>query len=98
MFAHSIVALHGLNGHAFHSWEYRDNSGGSFMWLRDNLPERIPDARIMIYGYNANVISDVSTGRIRTFSETFLEKLRHVREGNTVSVSHHASEKWIVHL
>jgi hypothetical protein len=90
---HSIVALHGLNGHAYRSWEHRDNDGGSFMWLRDSLPEHIPDARIMIYGYNANVLSDVSTGRIRTYSETFLEKLRHIREGNTVSLPLPASDK-----
>ncbi|KAF4570207.1 hypothetical protein EYR36_010014 [Pleurotus pulmonarius] len=72
-----IVALHGLNGHAFRSWEYRDTG---FMWLRDHLPDEVPTARIMIYGYNANIIDDVSTGRLRTFADTFLERLRYVRE------------------
>jgi len=62
------------------------------MWLRDSLPEQIKDARIMIYGYNANVFTDVSTGRIRTFAETFLERLRHLREGDAVSVSSDASD------
>ncbi|KAJ8694582.1 hypothetical protein PTI98_007242 [Pleurotus ostreatus] len=72
-----IVALHGLNGHAFRSWEFPDTG---FMWLRDHLPEQVPTARIMVYGYNANVVGDVSTGRLRTFAETFLERLRYVRE------------------
>lgn len=54
------------------------------MWLRDSLPEQLPCARIMTYGYRANVLSDVQTGRLRTFSETFLEELRHVREDSGV--------------
>lgn len=80
----SIIALHGMNGHAFNSWEYRDDSGYSFMWLRDYLPEHIPNARIVVYGYNANLVSDVSTGRIRTYAETFLERLLAFRKRNTV--------------
>ncbi|KIK63472.1 hypothetical protein GYMLUDRAFT_72124 [Collybiopsis luxurians FD-317 M1] len=74
-----ILALHGLNGHAFRSWESHD---ASFMWLRDCLPEQMPGVRILTYGYNANVYSDVSTGRMRTFSETFLERLRYMRESD----------------
>ncbi|KAM5544196.1 hypothetical protein V8D89_001856 [Ganoderma adspersum] len=79
-----IVALHGLNGHAIRSWEYHEH-GTTFMWLRDSLPERVPGARIMVYGYNANVVQDVSTGRLRTFADTFLERLRYMREGNTAA-------------
>jgi hypothetical protein len=55
------------------------------MWLRDALPNHFPGARVLIYGYNANVLSDVSTGRLRTFAETFLEKLRLEREDEVVS-------------
>ncbi|KAJ3918020.1 Alpha/Beta hydrolase protein, partial [Lentinula edodes] len=78
-----IVALHGLNGHAFRSWEYYDSKTRErFMWLRDRLPEQIPAARVITYGYNANVYSDVSMGRMRTFAETFLERLRYIRERN----------------
>ncbi|KAJ3847439.1 Alpha/Beta hydrolase protein, partial [Lentinula lateritia] len=77
------VALHGLNGHAFRSWEYYDSKTRErFMWLRDCLPEQIPAARVIAYGYNANVYSDVSMGRMRTFAETFLERLRYIRERN----------------
>ena len=32
----SIVALHGLNGHAICSWEYHKH-GTTFMWLQDSL-------------------------------------------------------------
>ncbi|KAH7928814.1 hypothetical protein BV22DRAFT_1192463 [Leucogyrophana mollusca] len=53
------------------------------MWLRDSLSEQIPGARVMVYGYNANVLLDVSTGRIRTFAQTFLEGLRHQRDSES---------------
>ncbi|KAJ7353680.1 hypothetical protein DFH08DRAFT_692107 [Mycena albidolilacea] len=80
---YSIVALHGLNGHAFRSWEYRNPSGKeSFMWLRDYLPEQVPEARVMTYGYNANMYSDISTGRLRMFTKTFLQELRYMRESD----------------
>lgn len=88
------MALHGLNGHAFNTWEYRNRRGESFMWLRDSLPERIPGARTLIYGYHADVDSAVQTGRIRTFAETFVERLRHLREDSAVSTPSHALQRW----
>jgi hypothetical protein len=45
----SIVAIHGLDGHLKNSWT-ADN--GTF-WLRDLLPEKVPHARILTYGYDA---------------------------------------------
>jgi len=48
------------------------------MWLRDFLPKKPPDSRILVYGYNANVFSN-ATGRIRTFAENLLEDLRSQR-------------------
>ncbi|KAF8824301.1 hypothetical protein HHX47_DHR8000394 [Lentinula edodes] len=90
-----IVALHGLNGHAFRSWEYYDSKTRErFMWLRDRLPEQIPAARVITYGYNANVYSDVSMGRMRTFAETFLERLRYIRERNpALIIAHNRADK-----
>lgn len=79
LFYHSIIALHGINGHAFTTFEYREEDY-SFMWLRDALPKRMPKARIMVYGYDANVVSDASVGRIRTYAETFMQKLRLIRK------------------
>ncbi|KAJ3527073.1 hypothetical protein NM688_g8176 [Phlebia brevispora] len=73
-----IVVLHGLNGHAFATWEDIDQTD-RFMWLRDCLPEHFPHARVLTYGYNANVLSDVSTGRLRSYAETFLENLKYER-------------------
>ena len=58
------------------------------MWLRDFLPTKIPDSRILIYGYRANVFGG-TMGRIRAFAENFLEDLRTQRL--LVAVSIHCS-------
>lgn len=47
----SVIAVHGLNGHAFDTWRYHEGDEYS-MWLRDSLPQRFPGARIMTFGYN----------------------------------------------
>ncbi|EAQ83136.1 hypothetical protein CHGG_10954 [Chaetomium globosum CBS 148.51] len=45
-----IVALHGLNGHRERTW----TAENGVHWLRDLLPEDLPHARILCWGYNAN--------------------------------------------
>src|SRR5882757_288470 len=44
----SIVAIHGLDGHREDSWTVN-----GVLWLRDLLPEKVPRARILTYGYDA---------------------------------------------
>jgi hypothetical protein len=56
----SIVALHGMNGHAFDTWRFSEAEADS-MWLRDFLPDKVPRARILTYGYQAYVFAN-STG------------------------------------
>ncbi|KAG0638448.1 hypothetical protein HOY80DRAFT_887930, partial [Tuber brumale] len=48
----SIIAVHGLGGHAFRSWIHEATDK---MWLRDFLPHQIPRARIATFGYDARV-------------------------------------------
>ncbi|KAH0541380.1 hypothetical protein FGG08_004144 [Glutinoglossum americanum] len=50
----SIVAVHGLGGHAMNTWTHKSSKK---MWLRDFLPETMPDARIMTFGYDARVLN-----------------------------------------
>lgn len=45
----SIVAIHGLDGHCNNSW----TAANGKLWLKDFLPDKIPNARIVSYGYNA---------------------------------------------
>ncbi|OJD33672.1 uncharacterized protein BKCO1_2800031 [Diplodia corticola] len=44
-----IVALSGLNGHAYGSFKRK---GGEYMWLRDDLCRWLPKAHVYIYGYD----------------------------------------------
>jgi hypothetical protein len=72
----SIVALHGLNGHAFKTFRSKD---AGVMWLRDLLPKDFPHSRIMIYGYNANVFTNTSTAKIADFRQALLTSLERMR-------------------
>jgi hypothetical protein len=49
----SIVAVQGLGGHGFGSWKA---TGNADMWLRDFLPDKVKNSRILIYGYNADLV------------------------------------------
>ena len=50
------------------------------MWIRDDLPKDIAQARIMTFGYNAAYVGDATSGRIRDFGKQLLEALRLERE------------------
>jgi protein SERAC1 len=45
----SIIAIHGLDGHPQKSWTAPNGT----LWLRDLLPEKLPQARILTYVYDA---------------------------------------------
>ncbi|KAI9454333.1 hypothetical protein F5148DRAFT_431264 [Russula earlei] len=66
-----IIAIHGLNGHAFSSWAVND-----VMWLRDLLPKRVPNVRVLLYGYNANYVEDPFMFRINKYARLFLQSLK----------------------
>ena len=70
-----VVALHGLNGHYRKTWTTNSASGEGKNWLEDFLPEQIPNARIMSYGYNSTVQFSKSVADIGTFAEQLLHSL-----------------------
>ncbi|KAI6080112.1 P-loop containing nucleoside triphosphate hydrolase protein, partial [Hypoxylon rubiginosum] len=45
-----IVAIHGLNGHREKTW----TADNGVHWLRDLLPDDLPNVRILTWGYDAN--------------------------------------------
>ncbi|KAI9452030.1 Alpha/Beta hydrolase protein, partial [Russula earlei] len=71
----SIIAIHGLDGHAFNSW-----TANGVMWLRDLLPEQVPDARVLLYGYNANLVKDASRSRIKEHARLFIKSMQGLEE------------------
>ncbi|KAI5820655.1 hypothetical protein BZA77DRAFT_226720, partial [Pyronema omphalodes] len=72
-----IVAVNGLNGHAWGSWRGREKAGR--MWLRDYLREDLPQVRTMTYGYNSNLQAH-NVDTIMDYGLGFLEEIRKVRK------------------
>ncbi|KAF8510875.1 hypothetical protein BU17DRAFT_97727 [Hysterangium stoloniferum] len=68
-----IVAIHGLDGHRERSWT-ADNGK---LWLRDFLPNCIPHARILTYGYDASTGDEAVTSELTLHSQAqnFLARL-----------------------
>lgn len=53
----SLIALSGLNGHAFGSFKAK---GLDFMWIRDALAAEFPGCRLFIYGYDTTMVHSTS--------------------------------------
>lgn len=53
----SLIALSGLNGHAFGSFKAKELD---FMWIRDALAKEFPDCRLFIYGYDTTMVQSTS--------------------------------------
>jgi len=73
----SIVGVHGLNSSPGQCWSQEDK-----LWLRNFLPADLPNARILVFGYNSNVIHEASRARIRDHAKNLLQDLADVRKEN----------------
>ncbi|KAH6879994.1 hypothetical protein B0T10DRAFT_412368 [Thelonectria olida] len=74
-----IVAVHGLNGKARGTWT--DKPSG-MLWLEDFLPEEMPEARIMTFGYDSSLTFSQSRGRIEDFARDLLNRLWMLRQSS----------------
>lgn len=72
----SLVAISGLNGHAFGSFK---KSGDSYMWLRDALPQDLPTTKITIFGHDTKLQGSQSFQNISDIGTTFQTALRGFR-------------------
>jgi hypothetical protein len=78
-----IIAVHGLGGHYDETWTWnpeRSTNERPCNWLRDLLPNDIPSARIMSFGYDSAVALSTSVGDISIFGEQLLQFVRLRRE------------------
>ncbi|KAI1157492.1 hypothetical protein F5B18DRAFT_644862 [Nemania serpens] len=82
-----VVAVHGLNGDCRGSWT-SNGPEGSVLWLDDLLPKKIPTARIMTFGYNADVVGNTSVAGIRDNARKLLESIRDEREDDQETDPH----------
>ncbi|RDW87375.1 hypothetical protein BP5796_03069 [Coleophoma crateriformis] len=71
-----IIAITGLDGHAYGSWRGKGNLGR--MWLRDFLSKDLPNCRTMIYGYNSK-LSSHGVDTIMDYGREFLEAIKGIR-------------------
>ncbi|OAP62382.1 hypothetical protein AYL99_04585 [Fonsecaea erecta] len=74
-----IIAVTGLNGHAFGSW----TGGNDRMWLRDFLRDDkyLKACRTMIFGYNTK-LKEKSVHTTRDYARSFLMELRKARKSS----------------
>ncbi|EXJ56208.1 uncharacterized protein A1O5_12664 [Cladophialophora psammophila CBS 110553] len=56
-----IVAVHSLGGDAITTWTHPKSKN---FWVRFSLPQQIPDAGVMTFGYNADAAFERSTAEI----------------------------------
>jgi hypothetical protein len=79
----SIIAVHGLGGDAIKTWTY---DPGNICWLShpNFLPKFIKNARILSWGYNANISTfggkQTSSDRILGHAQTLVSQLQADRE------------------
>ncbi|OQD78945.1 hypothetical protein PENANT_c070G01951 [Penicillium antarcticum] len=71
-----IIAIAGLDGHAYGSWQGRGNPGR--MWLRDFLSKDLPQCRTMIYGYNSK-LSSHGVDTILDYGRELMEEIKKIR-------------------
>lgn len=77
MSRYSIIAITGLAGHAIGSWTMPNGR----MWLRDVLPDDVPNARILTYGYDSRLADSIRPfSTVQDLAEEFLINLVYMRE------------------
>lgn len=81
----SIVFVHGLTGNRESTWTHKT---GKVFWPKDLLPKDLPKARIITFGYDADIIRGLSTvgnGTLRDHGKALAEDLA-IRRKKTDSV------------
>jgi hypothetical protein len=77
----SFVFVHGLDGDALKSWTHTESGK---CWIKEFLPNALPDARILAYGYDANTFGS-SQATLTVLGEALARDLTIYREGTQVT-------------
>lgn len=75
-----IVFVHGLTGNAYNTWLHKD---ARVHWPSELLRQDIPDARILSFGYDADIVNfwnPVSNSRLSNHAESLVGDLVRRRE------------------
>jgi hypothetical protein len=84
------VAVHGLGGDSVETWTHPKSKA---FWLKDFLPQQIPDARIMTFGYNAAAAFGHSTSDVIDHAKSLLSSLVDKREESEVHIGQSLPQK-----
>lgn len=80
-----IVFLHGLRGHRIRTWQQdHGKTGQEPVWQRDFLPDLIPNARIITYGYDADIVSffnKTNQNSVSDHASSLMDDLIRIRRG-----------------
>ena len=70
------------------------------MWLRDYLPEDVPDVRVMIYGYESRLQGNTARSIFSDHTTTFINRVNAMRKLAKVSshptIPRHSSKPVII--
>lgn len=80
--------MHGLNGDAIETWTHPTSNA---FWLKDFLPHKVKDARILTFGYDAMAAFGQSTADVIDHAKSLLSSLIDKRDEDVVGRS--VSEK-----
>ena len=69
------IAIPGLGYHPFSVWQ-RDPEADPFMWLRDSLPQSVPGAQVLLYGYDPEFRDGNCPNSIEEIVLSFISDLR----------------------
>lgn len=83
----SIIAVHGLNGDPANTWKHPANN---YFWLQDSLPLDVTGARVLNYGYNADVVFGNTTADVWDHAKSLLGSLIDERETKDVRLIPHS--------
>ena len=82
----SIIAVHGLNprskkdaDHAWDTWRTPAGPQGR-LWLRDDLPQHVPESRIFLYEYNSTAVYGKDRSTFIDKASELLEAIRVERD------------------
>ncbi len=68
---HSIVLVHGINGHYINTWKADDGT----IWPVDLLSEQLPEVRVMTYGYRGTYNDTISVATSFDHGQSLLSLL-----------------------
>ncbi|KAK4077032.1 uncharacterized protein Triagg1_3999 [Trichoderma aggressivum f. europaeum] len=69
------VVISGLASHPMGSWQPRGNDK-SFMWIRDKLPELVPNVRFILYGYDTTLVGSNSFQTVADLANNLINELK----------------------